>query len=497
MKQKTYLAIDLGAGSGRVMAVHYDGKRLQLEEIHRFLNPPIELPTGPLDGAGTRPVGLFWGLPGLYHEAQAGLQSALRAYPQQVVSIGVDTWGVDYGHFSACGQLLGLPRVYRDTRTEPAIDHVYQQLGKDALYSRTGLQPFNTLHQLYSEVLADSPILAASQGLLLMPDIFNYWLSGARVVERTNASTTQLYDVTKQCWDWTSIRDLGLPERLFGELVSAGTHLGSAQINSHQVPVVAVGSHDTASAVAAVPLSHPDAAYLSSGTWSLLGQELAQPILTEASRQANFTNEVGVEGTIRYLKNICGLWLVQECKRHWQTTCDQPLEHGQLVTEAERAPAFAGQIDPDDPCFTAPGDMPARITRALEATGQKAPEDRGSLCRIIFESLALKCRLNFDKLASLTGKRPPALHVVGGGSRNALLNQMLANALGIPVHAGPVEATALGNVLMQLKADGQIASLAEGRALVATSSLITTFEPQASEAWQQAMGQYAGRFGSA
>ncbi len=455
---ETYAAVDLGASGGRVMAGRCGQSTLDLAEVYRFDNEPVQLPGG-----------LHWDILGLYRQTLTGLHRA-----GDVHSAGIDSWGVDYGLLDTSGTLLGLPYHYRDRRTDglPAVDH----------YPVTGVQhlPFNTIYQLLAE---PAQRLAAAQTLLLIPDLLAYWLTGQVGAERTNASTTALYDVNVGDWATVLIERIGLPRRLFAALREPGSAIGDLLPHTGlNLPLVAVGSHDTASAIVAVPATTDDFAYVSCGTWSLVGVELPSPVITEAGRQANFTNEVGVDGTIRYLHNVMGLWLLQECQRAW----GEP-DTGALLAAAAHAPAFAAVIDADDPDFLAPGDMPDRIAAYCTRTGQRIPADRAGYVRCIVESLALAHRAAIRDAARLSGRQVRVVHLVGGGARNALLCQLTADATGLPVIAGPVEATALGNILIQHRANGGPADLPAMRHLVAATQTLRVHQPRGGQhLWDKA-----------
>jgi rhamnulokinase len=452
-----YAAIDLGASSGRVVTGRLDGDRVVLEERHRFSNRPVRLPDG-----------VRWNLLHLFAEALDGLRAAgpLRG-------VGVDTWGVDYALLDEDGRVLGLPFHYRDARTEGMIERAFERVPAEELYAVTGIQtmPINTVFQLLAD--ADSTAVRAAARIALVPDLLAFWLCGGLANERTNASTTGLLDARSGEWARDLIARLGIPERPFGELVEPGTELG-ALLSHHDLgsaPVFAVASHDTASAYVAAPVRDEQAAILSSGTWSLLGVELTEPVLGDAAREANLTNERGVEATTRLLKNVMGLWLEQECSRLW----DAPFE--ELHRMASEAPDDVPLFDPDDDGFLASGDMPALIADACERGGQRRPRSRGEVVRSIHVSLACKYRLVLERLEAVTGRDLRRLHVIGGGARNALLCRLTADITGREVLAGPVEATALGNVLVQLRAAGEVGSLADIRALAASSTEPIVDEP--------------------
>lgn len=480
-QERTYLAADLGAGSGRVMAGHYDGSRLRLEEVARFPNEPVAI-------RGS----IHWEILGLYRRVTDGLAKALALWPRTVVSAGIDTWGVDFGLIDADGTLLGMPHAYRDPRTNGMIEHVRSIVPDADLYAATGLQRafFNTLYQLVAAQRDTPAALEHASRLLFTPDLLNYWLTGVAANERTIASTSMLYDPAARDWARGLINTFGLPERIFGDIVDPGTRLGTARLGNASVDIVTVGAHDTASAVAAIPLAGPGAAYLSSGSWSLLGVELPGPVLTPEAAAANFTNETGLCGRIRFLRNITGLWLIQECRSAWDKASTMGLHYEQLTAAATQARPFTAFIDPDDKAFAAPGDMPARIVHEIEASGQDAPTDRGGITRCIFESLALKYAIVLEDIERVTGSSITQLNVVGGGCRDHLLNQFTANALQRPVIAGPAEATATGNVLAQMIAAGDIASLEQGRELVRQSFETRTYEPQDATRWTEALGRY-------
>ncbi|MCW3818161.1 rhamnulokinase [Micromonospora sp. DR5-3] len=469
-------AVDLGASSGRVMLGHVGPGRLDLTEVHRFPNEPVRLGDT-----------LHWDVLALYRGVLDGLRAA-----GPVTSLGVDSWAVDYGLLDASGALLGNPVHYRDARTDGVAERVTKQLGAERLYRTTGLQqlPFNTLYQLVAA--AGSPQLAAARRLLLIPDLIAYWLTGEVTAEITNASTTQLYDLRRRAWATDLMADAGIPAYLFPPLREPGTRIGPVRpgLGLPGTPdVVAVGSHDTASAVVGVPATGTSFAYISCGTWSLVGVELDAPVLSEASRQANFTNESGLDGTIRYLRNVMGLWLLQESVRTWGGI-DLP----DLLRRAAREPAFRSVVDPDDPRFLPPGDMPARIAEACRRAGEPVPTSPAATVRCIVDSLALAHRRAVRQAQQLSGRHVDAVHVVGGGARNDLLCQLTADACGLPVFAGPVEAAALGNILVQARAAGVLAGdLAALRAVLRDTQHIVRYEPRGDEAaWRAAEDRMGG-----
>jgi rhamnulokinase len=483
---RIFLAVDLGAESGRVVAGRFDGETLALEDLHRFTNTPVRV-------LGS----LRWDILNLFAEIKRGVTAAARKYGSSLTSIGVDTWGVDYGLLDKSGELLGNPVHYRDNRTDGMMEEAYRRLPKRDIYACTGIQFmfFNTVYQLLSEVVHQNPALAVADRLLFTPDLLNYWLTGEKVNERTIASTSQIYDPQCRHWSRVVIEKLALPEKVFGEIVSPGTVLGRVlpevldETGVGSLQVVAPGCHDTASAVAAVPAEGNRYAYLSSGTWSLMGVESAQPIITDKSFEFGFTNEIGVCDTVRVLKNISGLWLVQESRRTWASG-GEDLGYEELTRLAEEASPFASLINPDHHAFASPGDMPARIRDFCLRTGQSAPRTKGGIVRTALEGLALKYRWVLARLEELVGHRMEALHIVGGGTKNRVLSQFTASAINRPVIAGPVEATSAGNVLLQMMGTGDLRSLAEGRELVRRSFETETFLPVDPHAWDQAYDRF-------
>jgi rhamnulokinase len=466
-----FAAADLGAESGRVVVGTVGDGGVTLDVVHRFANRPVRLPDG-----------LRWNVLGLLDGVLEGLRAA-----GPLDGVGVDAWGVDYGLVDDGGRLLGLPFHHRDARTAGMVARAFERVAREELYAATGIQTMaiNTVFQLLAD--EGTPALQAAARILLIPDLLALWLCGAAANEITAASTTGVLDARSGAWAFDAIERLGLPARLFGELVEPGTALGPL-LTAHGVPgaplVRAVAGHDTASAFAAAPVEDADAAILSSGTWSLLGLELPAPALGPDAAAANLTNERGVDGTTRLLKNVMGLWLVQECRREWSRT--RPAhDYDELHRLAAEAPDGVALIDPDDDAFLAPGDMPARIAAHCERAGQRPPATPGETVRTILLSLACKYRVVLRRLEHVTGRRVRCVHVIGGGARNALLCQLTADVLDLPVLAGPVEATALGNVLTQARGAGLLASLAELRAIAAASARPETFEPAADRARAQ------------
>jgi len=492
---RAYIAVDLGAESGRVIAGVLAGGRLQLEEIHRFAHEPVWLPTG-----------LHWDTSGIWRETVAGLRKAAawaEANRIEPVSVGVDTWGVDWALVDKAGELVGLPHTYRDPRNAAAYEEVVAKLGLERIYQTTGIQfmPLNTLYSLYAHKQADADALAAADQLLFMPDLFHFWLSGKRTVEATIASTSQMIDCHTGDWAYEMLAELELPAKLLGRITPPGTVIGTlrpklAEVTGlpASVQVVAPAAHDTASAVAAVPAavsggSSADWCYLSSGTWSLLGAELAAPCVSAAAQAATFTNELGVCGTTRFLKNIPGLWLVQECRRDFARR-GQDYDYAALTQLAIQAPAVRTLVDPADASFQSPGDMLNKIAEFARATGQPVPESPGQYVRCCLESLALAYREKLETLESILGRRFEVVHVVGGGGKNSLLCQMTADATGRRLVVGPYEATAMGNALVQAMALGDVRDLNDVRRIVANSFDLMTYEPMHQAGWHAACERF-------
>ena len=477
---ETYIAVDLGAGSGRVMEGSFDGERVELQELHRFPNPGVRV----LDG-------LHWDVLHLWEEIQTGLRKAAADKP---VSAAVDTWGVDFALIDRSGALVSNPYHYRDSRTNGLLPKVLDIASREEIFDHTGLQfmEINTLFQLYS--MKNSAALDAADALLMMPDLFHYWMTGVKVCEYTDATTSQFYDPRKKMWAKPLLEKLGLPTHILREVVQPGTKLGpmlgavAEACGLSGLSVVAPASHDTGSAVAAVPATGRNWAFLSSGTWSLLGAEIQEPRVTAKALEKNFTNEGGVWGTTRLLKNICGLWLLEECRREW-ALAGEGVSYEELIAAAEAAPAFRSILNVDAPEFVAPDDMPERIAAWCVAHGQAAPRTQGEFARSIFESLALKYALTLDDLGEIVGDRAQTLHVLGGGSQNELLSQYAADACGVQVVAGPVEATAIGNVLVQAMAMGRLADGAQVREVVRRSFQPTIYEPRTGGGWDEAAGR--------
>ena len=477
------VAVDLGAESGRIMVGAFDGGRLALHDVCRFPNVAVKL-------NGT----LHWDFLRLFGDILAGLRRAAAAGP--VASLGVDTWGVDFGLLDDRGRLLGNPVHYRDGRTAGLVDQALAMVPRAEIYRATGIQlmPINTLFQLLSMARADDPQLRAADRLLMMGDLFAHFLCGSSVAEYTNATTSQCMDPVARDWARPLLERLGIPTGFLPEIVQPGAVLGplrpdvAADTGLAGARVVAPGSHDTASAVVGAPLADQTTAFLSSGTWSLIGLEVAAPVVSEVTLAANLTDEGGVAGTIRLLRNVMGLWLVQESRRALWPSGGAP-SYEELAELAEAAPVFTAFIDPDDERFLRPGDLPARVRAFCRETGQREPGDTGTLIRVLLESLALRYAIVVDELSAVSGHPVRAIHVVGGGSNHQLLCRLTAGATGLPVRAGPVEATAIGNLAVQAIAAGELASVAEARQLVARSFPITSYEPEGD--WAEARVRFA------
>jgi rhamnulokinase len=486
MATRNIAAVDLGADSGRVILARFDGRNLELEEVHRFPNRAVML-------HGHR----FWNILALWDETLTGLRKA-RKLAGTLDSIGVDTWGVDYGLVDSHGFLLGQPFQYRDHRTDGVMERVLSRIPRDVLYRRTGIQflPINTLFQLYAHQQMQPGELAHVHRLLMIPDLLHNWLCGSLVSERTNATTTQCWDPIAGAWAVDLLDKLAIPSTMLPPVVEPGSTLGEAlpewRGDLGKARVVAPATHDTGSAIASVPVSSPGGwGYISSGTWSLVGVELAQPVMTEAALAANCTNEGGVFGTTRFLRNVMGLWLLQECQRRWARD-GHVTDYDSLLEEVDSIPAFATLIDPDDPRFLAPQDMPAAINTYLLKHGQAPLQAPAAFARCIMESLVLRYREVFQQISQLTATTINSVHILGGGARNVRLNQWLADALNAQVIAGPYEATASGNALMQLVGLGELHTLKEARA-IAQNARTQIFSPQTAhnEAWNEAAQRFS------
>lgn len=485
MKKHNYLAFDIGATSGRAVLVTLIDGKFEMRELHRFPNNLLEL-----HGK------YYWNIYNLYEELKETLSLCAREQ-LSVDSIGIDTWGVDFGYLAADGSLLGLPRAYRDPYTEGAMDEYFRLVPREDVYRLTGIQfmNFNTLFQLFRARREEFAPLNNAEEILFIPDLLSYLLSGNKVCEYTDASTSQLLNpVTKQ-FEASLLEAAGVSPSIVRQVVMPGTLVGeltdrlAEETGIGKVPVIAVAGHDTASAVAAVPAQDQHFAYLSSGTWSLMGIETEQPIITEKSYQNNFTNEGGIEGTTRFLKNITGMWLLEQCRKEWERA-GRSYTYPEIVEMAEQATPFVRFVNPDDPCFANPPGMTKAIALYCEASGQPVPETDADYVRCIFESLALRYNQVIRVLKEMAPFRIDRLHVIGGGSKNNLLNQFTANATGMPVIAGPSEATAIGNSMVQARSAGIVSTRWEMRKLIADSISTDTFLPQDETVWQDVYERY-------
>lgn len=481
-EQKSYIAIDLGASSGRAILGRFNGGVLEIEEVHRFENGPVE-----------KSDGYHWDVERLFSEIKTGIAKAIAAGAGTVSSVGVDSWGVDYGLLDADGSLLREPFSYRDPRTDGMMEKAFSALTREEIFADTGIQfmQINTLYQLLAEIESDDGALDSADSLLLMADLFNYLLTGKLAGEHTLASTSQCFNPSTGTWAVDMAGKLGIPAAIFPEVVEAGSVLAdlkpeiAAEVGAEGLPVVAVAAHDTASAVAATPAKSGNFAYMSLGTWSLLGTELSAPVLSDVCLDHNFTNEGGVFGTIRLLKNATGLWIIQECRRVWAEAGEE-FSFAELAGMAAEAEPFTAFIDPDADLFQSPGDMPERIRQFCRDTKQSVPDDKAAIVRIALESLALKSRCNIERLEDVCGSHMGVLHVVGGGIQNKLLVQMIADAIGRQVVAGPVEATALGNIMLQMIALEDLQTVEEGRAMIRRSIELETYDPAQGKLWSDA-----------
>ncbi|HKJ78321.1 MAG TPA: rhamnulokinase [Prolixibacteraceae bacterium] len=485
MGKKNLLAFDLGASSGRAILGTLQNNRLRLTEIHRFTNQMAKI-----HGS------YYWNIYNLFEELKTGLKKCVSEHGIQPDSIGIDTWGVDYALVDSEGRISGLPFAYRDSRTNNSMEQFFKQLPKEETYRLSGIQfmQFNTLFQLFSSVNEKSSSLKNAESLLYMPDALNFLFTGIQKNEYTIASTSQMLKPGKPEYEPILLKAAAIPANLLAEIVQPGTILGNVlpeikeQTGCDNLPCVAVASHDTASAVVAVPAEKGNWAYLSSGTWSLLGIESPAPIVNEQALEMNFTNEGGAEGTTRFLKNIMGMWLIQECKRVWDT--EQKTSWQEIVELSDQEEPFKCLINPDDPAFLNPGDMPKAIRNFCHKTGQHVPLNNGGIARCIYDSLALKYKFTIGQIETITGKKIERLHIIGGGANNKMMNQLTADATGITVFAGPTEATAIGNLMMQAKAAGQVDSLKNIRSVVKNSFEVTAYRPSSQLDWESAYKKF-------
>jgi rhamnulokinase len=481
-----FLAFDYGASSGRAILGQFDGQTLGLSEVHRFINQPVFV-------RGS----LYWDVLRLFHELKQGMLNCFQNGHGCISSLGIDTWGVDFGLLDCNGELMANPFHYRDKRTEGMLEEAFSRIPRKEIFMQTGIQFiwFNTLYQLLSMKIRNSPLLEKADCLLMMPDLLNYFLTGVKSTEYTNATTTQLFNPVTGAWAGDIIDRLGLPAGIFSRITKPGTVLGDisedicSELGINRIPVVSVASHDTGSAVAAVPASERDYAYISCGTWSLMGAELDKPVINKMSLKYNFTNEGGVGNTIRFLKNIMGLWLIQESKRQWDRE-GEAAGYEELEKLSETAEPFRSFIDPDHIMFATPGDMPGRIREFCRQTEQPVPESKGEIIRCIIQSLALKYRYTLECLESILGRRLNIIHMVGGGIKNETLCRFTANATARKVAAGPVEATAIGNIALQAIALNEVRNLQEARTLIKESFPLTIYKPENTGEWDEAYKIY-------
>lgn len=489
MSNKRILAFDFGASSGRaILGTLADGK-IEMREIHRFSNDTVSM-------CGT----MYWDILRLFFEIKAGITKAVADGGFDAISI--DTWGVDFGLIDRNGKLLSNPVHYRDKRTEAIPEEVFKTVSRDELYSLTGTQcsRINTLYQLMYLKLHEPELLERAEKMLMIPDLFAYMLTGEMYEEATIASTSNLYDPKTHDWSFELIERLGLPKKLFARIIKPGSVYGKLspeiceELGCESVPVIAVASHDTASAVAAVPSESDDFVYVSSGTWSLFGIESEAPIMTAAAENNNFTNEGGFDDTVRFLKNITGLWLIQEARRQWRREGTE-VGFDTLEKEALTSEPFKCYIDVDDPAFETAGNLPKRVCEYCEKTGQYVPQSRGEIMRCIYQSLAMKYRYTFDLLKKTDGRAYGSINIVGGGTKDGLLSQMAADACNTEIFAGPVEATALGNIAVALYALEELADFKEIRRTVSRSAHLKHYVPSDSEAWNKAYADYLRTMG--
>jgi len=490
MEKHFYLAVDLGAESGRTILGQLEHRRLLTREVSRFPNAPVRVQGH-----------LHWDVYRLFEEIKRGMTAGLAAAGTQPESLAVDTWGVDFGLLSSDGTVLGLPYAYRDARTLGIMEEFFERMPRDQVYERTGIQflPFNTLFQLFASIKEEPGLVERSGALLFMPDLFSYLLTGEKVSEFTIASTSQLLNPRTRTWDAALLSALGAPPRLMQAIVSPGTQLGTLspsvirESGLTETQVIATASHDTAAAIAAVPAAGEGWAYISSGTWSLMGVELGSPLINPDVLASNFTNEGGVAGSTRFLKNIAGLWLLQQCRKEWSSV--RTPGYDELTGLVDEASPFGALIDPDCADFLNPPSMTEAIGSYCRRTGQMPPQSPPETVRCILESLALKYRWTLDEIMHLTGKSINRIHVIGGGSRNQRLCQFTADATGLPVFSGPAEATSIGNIMIQALAMGQVSSVEEIRAIIRESVEIKAYEPVQAAEWDRAYGRFRGVMG--
>lgn len=488
IRVKHVLAFDYGASSGRAILGSYDGERLTLKEIHRFSNDPVMV-------GGS----LHWDILRLYHELKQGILKAKKETGISIDSIGIDTWGVDFGLLDKNDVLLGNPYHYRDSYTDGMIEEALRVVSRERIYKDTGIafQKFNTLYQLLALVKNKSTLLENAETLLFTPDLLNFFLTGNKSCEFTIASTSQMLLAGRGTWAYDLLNELGIPIQILPEIIDSCNFVGKLrksvqdELGINEIPVIAVASHDTGSAVISAPLEDSNDAYISSGTWSLLGTEREKPVINEKTLKYNYTNEGGINRTVRLLVNIMGLWVYQECRRAWRKQGIE-ISYDEMDAMAEAAKPFQSFIDVDDETFYSPGNMPEKVVEFCKKTGQSAPADKGSIIRIVMESLALKYRSSVEGLEEIVGNRVPALHIVGGGCKNTVLSQYTADVLNRPITAGPIEATAIGNVMSQLIALKEIEDVKQAREVVKRSFPTEEYQPENPDLWEDAYGRYMG-----
>ena len=486
MKELNMIAFDLGASSGRGLIGRFNGSRLEVEDLHRFSNDPVDV-------AGHT----YWDVLRLYWEMQQGLLKFANSGQGEIASIGIDTWGVDFGLLDSKGLLMGNPYHYRDIRTEGMFEEAFKRVSKEEIFNRTGIafQKFNTLFQLLSMQLNQPEILDNASTMLFMPDLLTYFLTGEKMTEFTEASTSQMLDATSGKWSNELLEAMGIPNHFLTDIDYPGSPRGKIKkdiaelLGINEAPVFAVATHDTGSAVAAVPAMSDNYAFLSSGTWSLMGIEVDKPIINEKTLKWNYTNEGCVGGRYRLLKNIMGMWIFNECKREWDRR-GEVFSYKDLDAMAEQSTAFVAFIDCDDDLFYHARNMPEKIQQFCKETGQTVPESKGEIVRCIYECMALKYRWSFERLEEIQGHSLDVLHMVGGGIKNRMLNQFTANVLKKPVICGPIEATAIGNLMVQAMALGEVKNQGEMRQLVKDSFPTEDYLPRNTDAWDDAYERY-------